>query len=192
MHKICSECEFYSVDLSMTECPECAANMRLTTLPPAGLKLTASDEPEPEPVEPVPSGEALELPLAVRLAQIGTGIFVFFAVSRWGTRILLLLIGSRTSVETSAQAAYLFVYTALLYVSASLAGGAVAGAWSVNWIPQGLGVGLGVLVFPLIILLIFAPESIPVYLIGVVVTTALTVLGAFVGHKLIRPSHFVA
>jgi hypothetical protein len=138
----------------------------------------------------VPNTEVLELPPAVRLAQIGAGIFIFFAVSRWGSRILTLLIGSNPEVTTQSQMVYLFAYTAFLYIAASLTGGAVAGAWSVNWVPQGIGVGLGVLAIPLVLLILFLPKSLPLYLLGVLVTTAFTVLGAYIGHRLVRPSQF--
>ena len=144
---------------------------------------------EDEPVL-IPKTESLELPPLVRLTQIGAGIFIFFAVSRWGSRILMLLIGPNAEVSTQGQAVYLFAYTAFLYIAASLSGGAVAGAWSVNWVPQGIGVGLGVLAIPLILLILFLPESLPLYLVGVLVTTGLTVVGAFIGHKLIRPSQY--
>ena len=56
--------------------------------------------------------------------------------------------------------------------------------------PQGIGVGLGVLAIPLVLLILFLPESLPLYLLGVLVTTAFTVLGAYIGHRLVRPSQF--
>ena len=138
----------------------------------------------------MPHTESLELPVGVRLGQIGAGIFIFLAVSRWGQRILFFLIGSGAQVDTAGQVAYLMGYTCFLYVAASLAGGAVAGAWSVNWVPQGIGVGFGVLAIPLLLLLLFLPESLPIYLIGVLITTGLTVLGAYIGHRVVRPCQF--
>ena len=102
------------------------------------------------------------------------------------------MIGYDAQIDTAGQALYLLGYTCFLYVAASLAGGAVAGAWSVNWIPQGVGVGLGVLVIPLVLLLIFLPESLPLYLIGVAITTGLTVLGAYIGHRVVRPAQFLS
>lgn len=192
MYKTCPNCQYYSREMSESDCPECEGPLSLTMLPPInGDDPEASCEDEGASQDSIPRGESLELPLAVRVAQIGTGIFIFFAVSRWGSRILLMLIGSGAEVTTQAQALYLFACTAFIYVAASLAGGAVAGAWSVNWVPQGIGVGLGVLALPLLILILFMPESLPFYLIAVLVTTAFTVLGAFIGHKLIRPSQFV-
>ena len=126
------------------------------------------------------------------IGEIGAGIFIFLAVSRWGQRILILLIGSEAQVDTAGQAVYLFSYTAFLYVAAALAGGAVAGAWSVNWVPQGIGVGLGVLAIPLLLLIFLLPASLPVYLIGVLITTGLTVLGAYLGHRLVQPAQFIS
>jgi hypothetical protein len=158
-------------------------------LPPSGATAPSSGVAVEE-VAVLPRSEAMELPPAVRLAQIGTGIVIFFAVSRWGARILTLLIGEEVEIDTTAQAAYLYGYTAFLYIAAALAGGAVAGAWSVNWVPQGIGVGLGVLAIPLLVLILYRPESLLIYLLGVAVTTVLTVLGALLGHKLVRPSQF--
>ena len=162
----------------------------------APTKAAAGEDPALELEEPeevcVPHTESLELPLGVRLTQIGAGIFIFLAVSRWGQRILLFLIGSDAQVDTAGQAAYLLAYTCFLYVAASLAGGAVAGAWSVNWVPQGIGVGFGVLAIPLFLLLIFLPESLPIYLIGVAITTGLTILGAYLGHRIVRPAQFIS
>ncbi len=193
MHKICGECEFYSVDVSQQACPECGSQLQLTMLPPPG---TAAEDPTLDAKEAIavcaPRTESLELPLGIRVTQIGAGIFIFLAVSRWGQRILILLIGSEAQVDTTGQAVYLFAYTTFLYVAAALAGGAVAGAWSVNWVPQGIGVGLGVLAIPLLLLLFLLPESVPVYLIGVLVTTGLTILGAYLGHRLVRPAQFIS
>ncbi len=190
MYKTCSACEFFTEEVTASTCPECGGSLQLTMLRPAHAE--GGDGAESVEDEPVllPHTEALELPPVVRLTQIGAGIFIFFAVSRWGSRILMLLIGPNAEVATQGQAIYLFAYTAFLYVAASLTGGAVAGAWSVNWIPQGIGVGMGVLAIPLVLLILFLPESLLLYLVGVVVTTVLTVLGAFIGHKLVRPSQY--
>jgi hypothetical protein len=188
MYKTCPDCDYLTEETAEASCPECGGGLKLTMLPPK----RAANEADPADDEPVelPRTEAMELPPIVRLAQIGTGIFVFLAVSRWGTRILGLLIGQDAEVSTRSQMIYLFAYTGFLYCAASLAGGAVAGAWSVNWVPQGIGVGLGVLAIPLLLLILFLPESLPLYLLGVLVTTCLTVLGAYIGHRLVRPSQF--
>jgi hypothetical protein len=191
MYKACPDCEYFTEDASTTTCPECGSGLQLTMLRPARVGGGgAGAEPGDDDELVAPRTEALELPAAVRLTQIGAGIFIFFAVSRWGTRILSLLIGPDAEVTSQGQVVYLFVYTAFLYVAASLTGGAVAGAWSVNWVPQGIGVGLGVLAIPLILLILFLPESMPLYLVGVLVTTGLTVLGAYIGHRLVRPSQY--
>jgi hypothetical protein len=189
MFKTCPDCEFYTDVVSEGTCPDCGSGLQLTMLKPARSSLAEGQAPEEEEAF-VPNTESLELPPVVRLTQIGAGIFVFLAVSRWGSRILFLLIGEDAEVSTQGQAVYLFAYTAFLYAAASLAGGAVAGAWSVNWVPQGIGVGLGVLAIPLFLLILFLPESMPIYLLGVLLTTALTVLGAYIGHRLVRPSQF--
>lgn len=188
MFKVCGECDYFSQDTSLTECPDCSARLQLTSLPPKGVEIVT----ENDAVLCSPVCEAMELPPVVRLAQVVTGVAIFFMVTRWGNRILFFLIGSDPDVNTAAEAAYLMGYTCFLYVAASLAGGAVAGAWSVNWVPQGIGVGLGVLAIPMILLLILLPSSVPIYLIGVMVTTLLKVLGAYVGHRIVRPSQFIS
>jgi len=43
-------------------------------------------------------------------------------------------------------------------------------------------------IIPLIMLLVFRPESLPVFLITVAVTASLSVLGAFVGHVVVKPT----
>jgi hypothetical protein len=73
-------------------------------------------------------------------------------------------------------------------VAAAFGAGIIAGAATINWIPQGLGVAGGLLVIPLLLLLVFAPESLAVYMIIVVLTTGITMVGAFLGHKLLPPS----
>jgi hypothetical protein len=194
MFKTCPLCQFYSKDTSIDRCPTCGGPVQLTMLPPAGLTDVEVD-PHTDRDECLiarPRTEALELPLAVRLGQIITGIAVFFAVSRWGQRALTFLIGVSPEVTTGGQAAYLFIYSCLLYLAASLAAGAVAGAYSVNWVPQGIGVGMGVLFLPLVLLVLFLPQSLPLYLIGVLITTALTVAGAYLGHRIIQPSQFLS
>jgi hypothetical protein len=191
MYKTCSDCGYFTDEVSEITCPTCSGGLRFTMLPPAGVGVTNDENLSAEEVAlMIPRTESVELPPAVRLAQIGTGIVIFLAVSRWGSRILMLLIGPDAEVTTQGQVVYLFAYTAFLYIAAALSGGAVAGAWSVNWVPQGIGVGIGVLALPLLLLILYRPDSLPIYLIGVLVTTAFTVLGAFVGHKLIRPSQF--
>jgi hypothetical protein len=167
------------------------AKLKFTMLPPQTSRSESGSEDADADEWAAPNLEAMELPLGVRLAQIGSGIGIFLAVSRWGSRLLIFLIGEKAEANTTGQAIYLFAFTAFIYVAAALAGGIVAGAWSVNWVPQGVGVGIGVLAIPLIFLVLFQPESVPLYLIGVLVTTVLTVLGALLGHKIIRPSQFV-
>ena len=90
------------------------------------------------------------------------------------------------------QAAYVVACTALIYVMAALLGGGLAGACSVNWVPQGIGVGVGVFLLPILVMVIFMPASLPLFFLGILVTTPLTVLGAFMGHKAIRPSQFLS
>jgi hypothetical protein len=190
MYKTCSDCGYFTDEVTESTCPSCSSGLRLTMLPPSRGAMGENSVSAEEVALMVPRTEAMELPPAIRLAQIGTGIAIFFAVSRWGSRALTFLIGAEAQVSTQGQLFYLYGYTAFLYVAAAVAGGAVAGAWSVNWVPQGIGVGLGVLAIPLLVLILFMPDSLPIYLLGVLVTTAFTVLGAYVGHKLVRPSQF--
>ena len=193
MYKTCSDCDFATQDTSQKSCPHCGCWLQLTTLPPRSRSTAESDSNPDESAEAIkPQTELLELPLGMRLSQIGTGILVCLVVSRWGGRILILLIGSDAQAVTTGQMVYLIASTGIVYVVASLAGGAVAGAWSVNWVPQGIGVGLGVLAIPLLLLLYFMPASLPIYLVGVMVTTTLTILGAYLGHRLMRPAQFLS
>jgi hypothetical protein len=116
---------------------------------------------------------------------------MFFAVTRWGSRAFQMLTPAELEIENGAQIWFVLGYMAFIYIVASLVAGATAGAWSVNWIPQGIGVATGVLLIPLILLTLIQPESPTWYLVGVFATTLLTLFGAFIGHKLIRPTRFL-
>ena len=51
--------------------------------------------------------------------------------------------------------------------------------------PQGLGVAAGVLFIPLVMMLVFAPDNWPQFCITLVLTTGMTIVGAFLGGVLV-------
>ncbi|MCA9148438.1 MAG: hypothetical protein KDA92_04025 [Planctomycetales bacterium] len=189
MYKHCPTCGFYSSDPETGDCPTCSTPLRLTMLPPSGEAAENVEIPEIDPALLAPRCESMELPAPVRFGQVVGGCFFFMFVTRWGVRVLSVMIGGN-AVETGAQAAYVLACTGLIYVLASLIGGGVAGACSVNWVPQGIGVGIGVFALPILLMFFLIPESLPLFFLGILLTTPLTVLGAYLGHKVVRPSQF--
>src|SRR5262249_34822229 len=102
--------------------------------------------------------------------------------------ILLPLIFALSESDPRTAIVVLGLASLVLYCLSAIGGGFIAGVWARNWVPQGLGVAAGVSFIPLVMLLVFRPESLPIYLITVVVTGALTVLGAFLGHVTVKPT----
>jgi hypothetical protein len=107
--------------------------------------------------------------------------------------LFLILFSSENALPSAFTIIVAAVATVLIHCVSAIAGGAVAGAWSVSWIPQGIGVGLGALLIPLTLTLLFTPDWAPIMAqIGLIfITTAFAVFGAWLGHKVVRPSRFV-
>lgn len=194
MARACANCNYYNAEGDQQVCPECGAALQFTMLGPANAPV------EEEAEDGVPAWERpddaeieiLEQPLGIRLAQIGSGIAFYFLVWRWGTRFLTFCFAD-VLYNTDATTAIVTAgaITIVLYIAAALVAGAIAGAWTVNWIPQGIGVGAGLFVIPLVLLLIISPDSLVFYLVVVAVTTAFTVAGAYIGHALVKPSRMI-
>lgn len=193
MAKYCPSCNYYTDDGAQQDCPKCGFAMQFTLL---GRRGGQPDEPAPgekpawaveDPNEWVP----VEQPLQWRTAQISAGItFYFVAMFVWRWVAAAFIVGMVVSGEKDVRG--IFIATALLTIAfctvAAIVAGVIAGAATINWMPQGLGVAGGLLVIPLLLLLVLSPASLPVYMITILITTGVTVLGAFLGHKLLPPS----
>jgi hypothetical protein len=194
MARVCSDCGYYNSEGDQQTCPECGNLLQFTMLGPPNSECE-EEAPQAKPAwqrtEEV-EAEVLELPLGVRFAQIGAGIGFYFVVRRWGTATLALCLApALTESDPEAILATLGVIAIVAYIVAALVAGAIAGAWTVNWVVQGIGVGAGLFVLPLLWLLFVAPESLTLYLLVVLLTTAFTVFGAYLGHLLVKPSRFI-
>ncbi len=90
MAKMCGSCSYYDADGDLHVCPECGAELQFTMLGPPNAQLNEEDESAaPAWERPEASQtELLELPLAVRLSQITTGIIFYFLVWRYGAKAL--------------------------------------------------------------------------------------------------------
>ena len=88
MHKTCDDCDFFTQDTSQQACPNCGSLLQFTMLPPRAAPGNGDPVPESEENNEIclPKMESMELPIGVRLTQIGAGIFIFLAVTRWGQR----------------------------------------------------------------------------------------------------------
>jgi hypothetical protein len=197
MPKKCESCGFFRADNELTECPDCGHRLQFTMFAPPSLQAAACDASEGAKAWNANSAafEQLELPIGVRISQISAGIGIYCLISRT-LRIVFcsLFFVSNTDVQMDRMALALILISLAFQVVGALAGGAVAGIWSVNWVPQGIGVGVGIFFAPLVMLFLFKPvagTSLPVTLVTMGITTVLSVLGAFIGHKLVRPSRFV-
>ena len=192
MPKQCPKCDFWSEDNAPQACPECGAALRLT------MFSRQSDQPaEAEGSAPAwktisdDRFRTMEQPIGVRMAQIGSGITFYFCVSHWGGRMIeLLLLGTIGEADLDRVAVVVLFTSIALHVLAAVIGGIIASAWAVNWVPQGVGVGIGVFAVPLALLLVIHPQSLPVFLLLMGLTTVFSVLGAFFGHLLIRPMRY--
>jgi hypothetical protein len=170
--------------------------MRFTMLEPRGVATaTATLEPcekdaKPEWHNPFKYGyEEVEAPWSFRYAQIGIGITAYFVISRVAVPLILLPFAFAVSDMKPNTAASAIVLVALsLYCLAALGGGGFAGFWARNWLPQGLGVAAGVLFIPLVLMLVFAPENWPNFCTTLALTSVMTILGAFLGHLLVKPT----
>jgi hypothetical protein len=197
MPKKCDRCGFYHPENHLTDCPECGQMLKFTMFAPPGAQTQAADEPQAKEAWNVNAApfEQLELPFGIRMTQIGAGIGIYCLISRWALNIFFALcfLGNENTKLEQMLIAYL-LFMLVFHVLGALAGGAVAGAWSVNWVPQGIGVGVGIFFAPIVMFLVFGPEadeSFTSILVVVCITTAFSVLGAFIGHKMVRPSRYI-
>ncbi len=212
MAHVCRHCDYFDGSGTHTSsCPSCGGNMRLTLLDPRATATATLDPPadrstedpkvfrrgvsqemptEPDWNDPYAYGyEEIEAPWAFRYTQIGAGLGAYFFVWRWGGRFLTsLYVSSLDSPAHNQQIVGLAIGTLILNCVAALVGGGAAGFWAKNWIVQGLGVAAGVFAIPLVSMLIFAPESWPMFCLSLAATTILTMLGAFLGHLLVKPT----
>jgi len=167
--------------------------------PPGMETATATLEPPPAATgrrakadwdDPYKYGyEEVEAPWSFRYAQIGVGISSYFFVSRIAVPLILIPFGlALRDLPPQKLVVALGAMMLVLYCLAALAGGAVAGFWARNWLPQGLGVACGVLTIPLLFLLVFSPDNWPAFCIRLGMTSMMTVVGAFVGHLIVRPT----
>jgi hypothetical protein len=196
MPKKCDHCGFFHSENGMTVCPDCGQELKFTMFVPPGCE--TEENREPQGAHEAAACELLELPWGVRLTQIGAGIGLFDIISYEVKHLffgICLISGDNFHADKLQKMAIVYLMMTLaFYVLGALAGGAIAGARSVNWVPQGIGVGIGVLILLLILYFLFGPVK-GIGLMGFAVllsiTTAMSVLGAFIGHKLVRPSRYV-
>jgi hypothetical protein len=197
MPKKCENCSFFHPDNDLTHCPDCGQELKFTMLTPPNYQrevIEVSHRAEAWKQDSA-KHEQLELPGNVRLTQIVAGIVIYSLISRSVKNFFLAIcfVGAPPIQFERFMIAYLLL-SLIFYVVGALAGGAVAGAWSVNWVPQGIGVGIGVFVLPFIFYVLFGPangDDMLVFLLLIVITTALSILGAWIGHKIVRPSRYV-
>ena len=207
MAYVCRSCSFFDGECAhASECPECGGAMRFTLLDPRGMagetsaktgSATATTTLEAPPKQATEAWQntytygydEIEAPWAIRYAQIGVGIATYFIFSRFILPIIMLPIYASLDEMSPAAAMVVLALTMLVNYSVSaLIGGFMAGAWSRNWVPQGLGVAAGILIIPLVLMLIFAPEHVLLMLVLLVITSGLTVVGAFLGHLVVKPT----
>ena len=212
MAHVCRHCDYFDGSGTHTSsCPSCGGNMRFTLLDPRATATATLDPPadrttkdpsepwqvlsretstEPDWNDPYAYGyEEIEAPWAFRYSQIGAGVGAYFFVWRWGGRFMTsLFVSSLDGSPHDKQLVGLGIGILILNCFAALFGGGAAGFWAKNWILQGLGVAAGVMAIPLVSMLIFAPESWPMFCISLAATTLLAMLGAFLGHLLVKPT----
>jgi hypothetical protein len=197
MPKKCDGCGFFHPENEMSQCPQCGQALKFTMFVPPGFETKEIDDsrtPETWNHEQA-KYEQLELSWGVRWAQICAGVFIYCLISRYVCNVFCaaVFIGDSKLELRQMMIAFLAINIAFHLVG-SLAGGAVAGAWSVNWVPQGIGMGVGVFILPLVMYYFFGlihGVSLIAFLIIVCITTACSVLGAWIGHKVVRPSRYV-
>lgn len=181
----------------MTECPNCGQALQFTMFAPPGYQMEEATHScnKEEWHGNSAAYEQLELPIGVRLSQIGAGIGIYCFISRTVMNFFfaICLVGE-TNIQLEQLAITFLVMLMVFHIIGALAGGAVAGAWSVNWVPQGIGVGVGVFISPLIMHFLFAPVKgidLLTFMFVICITTTISVFGAFIGHKLIQPTRFI-
>lgn len=212
MAHVCRNCDYFDESGTYTaSCPTCGGNMRLTLLDPRATATATLDPPADRATEDrsecwrgsahdtgtqsdwgdlyAYGYEEIEAPWTFRYAQIGAGVGAYFFVWRWGGRFLTSLsIASLDGPADENQIMVLGIGGLILNCAAALFGGGAAGIWAKNWILQSLGVATGVFAIPLVGMLVFAPESWPMFCISLAATSVLTMLGAYLGHLLVKPT----
>jgi hypothetical protein len=140
-----------------------------------------------------------EQAVGARLTQVFVGIGLQFLILRLGLLVVgLSHIDAMVTMDFGLLPIYLTLLVLAVYVISALAAGAIAGAWCVNWVFQGIAVGLGwagVVIAQLLFYLPFdmvANLDIPVELLvplmfTALVNTVLAIAGAFLGHLLVQP-----
>jgi hypothetical protein len=191
MPYVCKACNHFEAENAHASgCPCCGGAMRFTMLDPHATATATLDAPSPEKWEdPFVYGyEEVEAPWSARYAQIGAGIVVYFIAARVSRFLALGLVGQ--ALDQLSREALIVVGFGLIVLDclAAVLGGMVAGFWARNWVPQGLGVAAGVFAIPLLLVLIFVPQFWILFLLGLVFTSVFTVLGAYLGHRLVKPT----
>jgi hypothetical protein len=165
--------------------------MRMTLLEPR-VTATATLEPpkKAEWTDTYAYGyEEIEAPWSFRYAQIGIGISTFFVASR--LLIAVIVLPMAIAMRDTPREKSLIVLGAaslVLYCLAAVAGGMAAGMWARNWMTQGLGVGVGVFIIPLLMMLVFSPENWIFFLVRLLFTSGLTLVGSYIGHLVVKPT----
>ena len=140
-----------------------------------------------------------ESPLPTRLGQIALAIAVQLGIVRPGLDASIFgQVESLLQADGPLLGSDLCGLNGLAYVLAALLAGGIAGAWTRNWLLQGLAVGLGFVVATLgwvsyqaggwygLGLGQLAVDG-PVALVVAATTALLTSCGALLGHRLVRP-----
>jgi hypothetical protein len=195
MPKQCSECDFWSEENDPQICPECGADMTFTMFGPKNdMEREAEAERKSPPWKKISDRcfEVMEQPFNWRMAQIGVGIVFYCGASRWGGRLLgLMMLGAIGDDTDPARVEQALWFGAMgVQILAAVLGGIIASAWVVNWLPQGLGVAAAVFALPIILLFFMQHESRSVLIMMTSVSVMCTIAGAYLGHHIIRPMRY--
>ncbi|MBC8872910.1 MAG: hypothetical protein H8E44_26035 [Planctomycetes bacterium] len=200
MARMCSACRFLDADDKLDRCPTCDGDMTFTVLGPEAL---FAGGPETVDISKwwrhVRRYEHIGASGKRRFAQIVAGIAFFSVIWRWGTGLAGLSYGDEIFQNLHADPRTAIMYVGSLaigiYVVAALVAGGIAGASTVRWVCQGLCVGLGLTVVWGILLSTLHPymfqrfysDTLVFYFLVAMITTAITVSGAYLGRLMIPP-----
>ena len=191
MPQMCASCNYHTDDESENVCPNCGESLQYTLLGPRGISLDA--EPEPPPAiweqEPVPEElDEVEQPWGMRFGQIVSailGAYLFLYIGGpWILGRFLADAPKDARLEQILEGATLLFW--VITILATIIASAVAGAGTINWTVQGLGVATG-LILPWALLLTLNPKTILTALVFLAVGVSLCLAGAFIGHRLVPP-----
>jgi hypothetical protein len=196
MPKRCGQCSFFSLENRLDDCPECGTKLQFTMFVPPSHATEVDAPPSPKAWDVKSAAfEQLELPLAVRWGQLLGGVSMYGLISYTVRNYFLTLaFAGETRLNAQQSLIALLLIMLVFHVVGALVGGAVAGAWSVHWLPQGIGVGIGVFLLPFILYCLLGSsgkEPLIAFLFVIFLTTGVSILGAFIGHKMIRPSRYI-